>query len=352
MTQILTFILLSILSYLGVYWIRRYAERRQILDRPNERSLHTAPTPRGGGLAIVFSILAVGTWFVIQAGVNQRAIYLLCGAVIAWLGWWDDVYSLSPRLRFVTQGIVAAISIWGLGYFKVVTIPMFGEVHLGVVGIGITLLWIIGLTNAYNFMDGINGMAGGIALSAGIGWMWLASDIDNPFVFWVALALTAGSLGFLGHNWSPAKIFMGDVGSTFLGYSFAVLPLISADQGGDALLLGTLLMWTIIMDAGITFIQRMLRRENVFAPHRSHLYQRLVRAGSRHETVSSLYILLTILAGLLAHEWSQGSKLAPPLIFLGLPLAWALLSVRAARLESRSAETKPILPDTQQTRAQ
>ena len=115
------------------------------------------------------------------------------------------------------QGIVAAISILGLGYFKVVTIPMLGELQLGVIGIVITFLWIIGLTNAYNFMDGIDGMAGGVALSAGIGWMWLASNMNNSFAFWVALAITASSLGFLGHNWSPAKIFMGDVGSTFLG---------------------------------------------------------------------------------------------------------------------------------------
>ena len=341
MTPILVFITLALFSYLAVYLIRHYAERRQILDHPNERSSHSVPTPRGGGWAIVILILGVGTWFVVQAGVNRRLIYLVCGAVIAWLGWRDDLHSLSPRVRFVVHGIVAGISIWGLGYFKVVTIPMLGELQLGAAGIVITFLWIIGLTNAYNFMDGIDGMAGGVALSAGIGWMWLASNINNPFVFWIALAITAGNLGFLGHNWSPARIFMGDVGSTFLGYSFAVLPLISADQGGDALLLGTLLMWTIIMDAGVTFIQRLLKRENVFAAHRSHLYQRLVLAGYKHETVSSLYILLTLLAGLLSYEWSQGHQIAAPLIFLGLPLIWVLLSTHAARLRNTALNPKP-----------
>jgi hypothetical protein len=121
--------------------------------------------------------------------------------------------------------------------------------------------------------------------------------------------------------------------------------LISSDQGGDALLLGTLLMWTIIMDAGVTFIQRLLRRENVFAAHRSHLYQRLVRAGYKHETVSSLYILLTLLAGLLAYEWSQGHQFAAPLIFLGLPLIWIILSAHAARLRDRALEAKPVASD-------
>ena len=301
--------------------------------------------PRGGGLIIVFLALVSGIILVMDAGFTKGLMYVAGAAIIAWLGWLDDLHPLSPRLRFLIQGIVAAISIFGLGYFKTVTIPMIGELPLGAVGIAITFLWIIGLTNAYNFMDGIDGMAGGVALSAGIGWMWLASSIDNSFVFWVSLAIAAGSLGFLGHNWSPARIFMGDVGSTFLGYSFAVLPLLSSDQGGDALLLGTLLMWTIIMDAGITFIGRLLRRENVFAAHRSHLYQRLVRAGYKHEAVSSLYILLTLLAGFLAFEWSQGHQIAAPLIFIGLPLLWIMLSVHAARLKNAVLGTKPLVSD-------
>jgi UDP-N-acetylmuramyl pentapeptide phosphotransferase/UDP-N-acetylglucosamine-1-phosphate transferase len=345
MTLIFIFFLLAILSYSSIYLIRRYTKQRRILDHPNERSSHVLPTPRGGGLALVVLVLGVGIFFMIQAEINRRFIYVVCGAIIAWLGWRDDLQPLSPRLRFFVQGIVAALSIWWLGYFKVVTIPLFGELQLGAVGIAITFLWIMGLTNAYNFMDGIDGMAGGVALSAGIGWMWLASNVNNPFVFWIALAITASSLGFLGHNWSPAKVFMGDVGSTFLGYSFAVLPLISSDQGGDALLLGTLLMWTIIMDAGVTFIRRLIKHENVFAPHRSHLYQRLVIAGYKHETVSSLYILLTLLAGLLCYEWSQGHQIAPPLIFLGLPLIWILLSVYTARLQNTALKTKPLVSE-------
>ena len=346
MTPLLIFISAAFLSYLLVSVIRRYAEKRQILDRPNQRSSHVAPTPRGGGLAIVALVLGTGICFASIAGLNRRLVYLVCGAIIAWLGWRDDLHSLSPRVRFIVQGIVVAMSIWWLGYFKVVTIPMFGELQLGVIGIALTFLWIIGLTNAYNFMDGIDGMAGGVALSAGIGWMWLASNINNPFVFWIALAIAASSLGFLKHNWSPAKIFMGDVGSTFLGYSFAVLPLVSSDQGGDALLLGTLLMWTIIMDAGVTFMGLLLKRENVFAPHRSHLYQRLVIAGYKHETVSALYIGLTLLAGLLSFEWSQGHQFAAPIIFLGLPLIWVILSLYAARLRNAAPETNPIVSDS------
>ena len=343
MTDPFIFILVTILSYFGVYLIRRYTERRALLDHPNERSSYSVPTPRGGGVAIVILALGMGLWSALETDLSRGLIYIVGGLIIAWLGWQDDLHSLSPRIRFTVQGFVAAISIYGLGYFKAVTIPMLGELQLGVIGIVITFLWIIGLTNAYNFMDGVNGMAGGVALSAGLGWMWLASNMHNAFAFWVALAITASSLGFLGHNWSPAKIFMGDVGSTFLGYSFAVLPLVASDRGGDALLLGTLLMWTFIMDAGVTFIGRLIRRENVFAAHRSHLYQRLVIAGYKHETISSLYILLTLLAGILSYEWSQGHQIAPPLIFLGLPLIWFLLSMYARRLRVPALEAKQII---------
>jgi len=334
MLQLLIFLLLTILSYLGVHLIRRYAERRQIIDRPNERSSHVTPTPRGGGLAIVLLVIGTGLWAMREAELSHALVYIICGIVIAWLGWRDDVSSLSARVRFAVQGVVAAISIYGLGYFKSVTIPLFGELQLGAVGIVITFLWIVGLTNAYNFMDGIDGMAGGVALAGGLGWMLLALNAHSSFAFWIALAIAASSLGFLGHNWSPAKIFMGDVASTFLGYTFAALPLLSSDKNGDALMLGTLLMWTFILDTSVTFFQRLFQGEKLLYGHRSHLYQRLVISGYKHAPVSTLYILLTLLAGLLSYAWSWGQVYAPPLIILGLPLIWILLSRYTARLNS------------------
>jgi UDP-N-acetylmuramyl pentapeptide phosphotransferase/UDP-N-acetylglucosamine-1-phosphate transferase len=334
MTSIIAFLIITLLSYVSVAYIRRLALRYEILDKPNERSSHSSPMPRGGGLAIVILVLITSIVFVAQTQVNRSLIYIVLGAILAVVGWRDDLLSLSPNYRFLVQGLIAVISILGMGYFRVVRIPLLGEFDLGAVGIAITFFWIIGMINAYNFMDGIDGMAGGVAVIAGLGWMILSANVRNPFVFWVALAIAATSLGFLRHNWPPAKIFMGDVASTFLGYSFAVLPLLSADQSGDALTVGTLLMWTVIMDTFVTFLRRLVKGENVFSGHRSHLFQQLVAGGYKHGTISALYIFLTALAVLLSYEWSHGDQIAPLLIFIGLPLIWILLSIHAARLRS------------------
>ncbi|HZM25655.1 MAG TPA: hypothetical protein VFC02_28150 [Anaerolineales bacterium] len=334
MLQVAVFCLLAVLSYIGVFYVRRLALQHKIIDNPNQGSSHSTPMPLGGGLVIAILVLATGAWVANETDWRRSLIYIVSGSVIAWMGWHDDVYFLPAAFRLVIQSFVAIISIWGMGYFKVITLASSGELQLGVVGIIITFLWIIGLTNAFNFMDGIDGMAGGVAFSAGLGWMWLSLNVNNMFAFWVALAIAASSLGFLGHNWPPPKIFMGDVASTFLGYSFAVLSLIVSDQRGDALLIGTLLMWTVIMDAGVTFLARLIKRENVFSRHRSHLFQRLVISGYKHSTISFLYIFLTLLAGYLSHIWLLGSYIAPPLIFVGLVLIWSLLTIHTARSRS------------------
>lgn len=331
------FLLIALAAYGGVVWLLNWTRRRQMLDIPNDRSSHSVPTPRGGGLVIVLLTLgAAGVYCAINGGWRQGAVYIAGGALIAFLGWRDDVRSLSPRVRFAVQGLVAAGMIAGLGYFESVTLPLLGTLRLGWVGIPITFFWIVGLTNAYNFMDGIDGIAGGVGLAAGLGWMLLsapAGGLENGLAFWIALTLAAGCLGFLALNWPPARIFMGDVASTFLGFTFAVLPLFSAARGGDALLLGVTVLWVIIMDAGVTFIRRAIRREVLFQAHRTHLYQRMVISGVRVAWVSGLFVALTLAGGGLAIAWTRGLAVAAPLILIGLPLLWAGLTWWTRRRE-------------------
>ena len=333
------FFILTILAYLGVAWIRRVAIQRAILDHPNERSSHSIPTPRGGGLAIVVLVIATAIIFGIVNGFTRGNLaYIVSGTILALLGWQDDVRSLPARVRFPIQFAAIAIAMWGMGWFGMVTIPLFGIWDLGWLGIPITFIWILGLVNAYNFMDGIDGIAGGVAFAAALGWMALSSTFggfENPFTFWIALSVAATSLGFLGHNWPPARIFLGDVASTFLGFTFAILPLTAGHRGGDALMFGTAILWTFIMDAGITFLHRLARRENVFAAHRTHLYQRLVISGVKVAMVSTLFALLTLLGAGLSLAWGRGIHSVGPFILFGLPLIWIGLSVYTARRDPK-----------------
>jgi Fuc2NAc and GlcNAc transferase len=304
-------VFLSLASYGAVGLLRRWSERRQILDIPNERSSHIRPIPRGGGLAIVLiTLLAWAGYGIFQSNPPVWWLAWTGGLLVAVIGWFDDLYNLSSKLRFGVHAISAILAIIALGYWSVITLVPVGTIHLGWVGYLVTFLWVVGLINAYNFMDGIDGMAGGQAVIAGVGWVVIGWHVEIVLVALLGIVLTASSLGFLGHNWSPAKIFMGDVASGFLGYMFAVIPLLLLDNSspsGYGLLIAALLLWPFLFDTILTFLRRAYRRENVFAAHRSHLYQRLVITGFSHHFVTSLYVALAcvgLLIGLFVHwQW-------------------------------------------------
>ena len=155
------------------------------------------------------------------------ASYLIGAALIAGISWLDDIRTLPSWVRLATHSLGAALAIAGCGAWDTVTLPITGPVALGGLGTIVTFLWIVGLTNAYNFMDGIDGIAGSQAAVAGIGWALIGGSAGQPLILMLGLLVAATALGFLRHNWSPARIFMGDVGSTFLGYTFATLPLLA-----------------------------------------------------------------------------------------------------------------------------
>ncbi len=283
--------------------VRRYALRKKLIDFPNKRSSHAQPTPHGGGLAIVLVTLCGLLTYGLLFFVEYRLLLLFYAfgvGLIATVSWFDDLHTLPNRVRFAVHGLAAILAIVGLGYWDEVVVPLLGQVHLGWLGLPVTFLWIVGLTNAYNFMDGIDGIAGGQAVVAGLGWAILGIVTDLPFVGILGALLSATSLGFLFHNWPPARIFMGDVGSAFLGYSFACLAIMGASREPSLAMAGVLLVWPFVFDTIFTFFRRLRNRENVFSAHRSHLYQRLVISGYSHRTVTLLYIGLDVLGLLLA----------------------------------------------------
>ncbi len=316
---ILVFLGIAAISAVLVGILRRLALGWQILDVPNQRSSHESPTPRGGGLAIVVLSLAGYSGYGLWLAAPPKAIiyiYLAGAALIALISWIDDVRGLPNRVRFGVHLLSAILIILGIGAaWKIVAVPFFGDVALGMLGTVLALFWIVGLTNTYNFMDGIDGIAAAQALMAGAGWMILGAMSDQGDCVAIGLLIAAASAGFLWWNLPPAKIFMGDVGSAFLGFTFAVLPVIAAQRNNRLAAAGMILVWPFVFDSVFTLLRRLSKGENIFQAHRSHLYQRLVQNGWTHGQVSSLYAALA------------GIGIVPAAMFVRWPMAGSWLIV-------------------------
>ena len=300
-----------LVTYFGVRWFRAWTLRRGVLDHPNERSSHTAPTPRGGGLVVAVVILmayVLGSWlldFEISVG------FLAGSLVVVAVSWLDDVYSISFVWRLLVQSAAAACVMLDLGHLSTVaTTGSAAPLDLGMFGVPITFLWIIWLVNAYNFMDGIDGIAGIQAVAAASGWLLAGLASGSSAVFILSGTVLLAALAFLLHNWSPARIFMGDAGSAFLGFTFASMPLMfrssTATDNGTAAFIGILVVWMFIFDSVFTIIRRLINGEKVWQAHRQHLYQRLVISGYSHQRTTLIYgvfsLAIAISAGLSAGE--------------------------------------------------
>ena len=302
-------------SFLGVELFRRWSLKRELLDVPNERSSHSVPTPRGGGLIIcVVSILTFLIYTSVTGGIFYWS-YFAGAIIVAVISLIDDVRPISPFLRIFFHSLAAGLVVWSLGGFREVLIPFYGIVQTGIWGDIPVFLWIVWLINAYNFMDGIDGIAATQAVTAGIGWslvglVWGIADIS---FYGGVLALS--SFGFLLLNRQPAKIFMGDVGSAFLGYSFAVLPLFAIKRidnpfwGAMLPWIAVFLVWFFVFDSVFTFLKRLFRGEKVWRAHREHIYQKLVISGLSHSKVTGLYgsasvILVLVLVSSLKYSMS------------------------------------------------
>lgn len=289
------YILVFGVSYFGVELFRRWSLKREIIDIPNERSSHTVPTPRGGGIVIcLVSILAV-LIYTLFTGEEFYWAYFTGAAIISLISLIDDIKTISPFLRILFHSAAAGLVIRQMGAVEIVRIPFYGPLELGLLGVVLTFLWIVWLVNAYNFMDGIDGIAATQAVTAGIGWSFIGFLSGAGTVGFYGAVLAAASFGFLLHNRQPAKIFMGDVGSAFLGYTFAVLPLFAIKTSKPSAFaatlpwVGVLLVWFFVFDSIYTFIKRLLRGAKVWQAHREHIYQKLIIAGLEHSFVTGLY---------------------------------------------------------------
>lgn len=313
----------ALLSWLLASRVRLYA-LENLVDVPNERSSHSSPTPRGGGLAIAFTVLGgiilLGLWGWISW--DLAAALSGGGAMIAAVGWIDDHRSLPASTRFAVQVLAALWAIFWLGGFATINVGV-ANFHVGFVGLIIGVVGIVWAINLYNFVDGIDGLAAGEAISTGtIGGLILLA-MGHPGLAMVSLLIAAANAGFLPLNWAPAKLFMGDVGSGMLGYLFAVLAIASENEGAIPVLIWVLLLGAFVFDATVTLCRRIANGERWYHAHHSHAYQRMVQAGKSHATVSSMILAINVvLAALAIVAW-----LRPTLFLVAIAAGALLLSI-------------------------
>ena len=225
--------------------------------------------------------------------------FTVSSLLVAGISLYDDYRHRPLSVRLVTQTVAIAVAmLFGIVITELDHSFFDSKLMLGL-GYIITFIWIIGLTNTYNFMDGLNGMAGCNAVVASF-FLWIISfDQGSNFTYMVCYAIMAGTSGFLIYNFPKARLFMGDVGSTFLGFSFATLAIVAAlyDNAHTSFLVMPLLMFHFIFDAAFTFFRRLIVGENVFEAHRSHLYQLLNRMGWSHTLVTLCYCSFGVAQG-------------------------------------------------------
>jgi len=311
-------------------FVKKLAFKIGATDKPNQRKVHQKIMPRLGGLAIYISFL-IGI-FIIQpsenfhlpllnpTGAGHLHLAIILGSLIIILtGAFDDVKEISPKVKLLGQ-ILASFVVVVLGDVKVefINLPFGGgELNFGMLSIPITMVWIIGITNAINLIDGLDGLAAGVSTIALLTISGMAYMMGNPYVMVVALIAAVSSLGFLVYNFHPAKIFMGDTGALFLGFLISVLSLLGfKNVTFISLIIPVIILGVPISDTFFAIIRRLVNKQPLSAPDKSHLHHCLLRSGYSHRQTVLLIYAMSAIFGLTAFIFSQATIRGSVLILL------------------------------------
>lgn len=304
-----------VLAASGTWLARRYALKKQLLDQPGQRRSHTVATPRGGGIAIVATVLPAIVWLALPGGPESFLLKCLAAglALVAGIGWVDDHRSLPAWPRLLVQALAAFLLAWG--------------VHRSTPGLLAPVLAFVAamaLVNVWNFMDGIDGLAGS---QAAIVALAMALLLAGGVWGWVAAGLVAALAGFLPFNFPRARIFLGDVGSGALGFLLAGLLAAALESGRVAWPLLLLPVSAFLVDAGFTLGMRILRKERWWTPHVQHTYQKWAGRNLSHVRVTLAYAgfsLVAVILVLVARNWTDYGSAGICLVwFLGAGFLWA-----------------------------
>lgn len=327
----MTIALPAFLAFLISWWVTgRLCSPRSvlpILDHPNNRTLHSSPTPRTGGVAIITGVVlclvaaAVTVAITLPAeekflpkGLASGSLWIVASTLLVFVvSFVDDWLDLPASLRLTIQAVAALIIIGGVGLtLPSIPIPGVAVIQLGWFAAPVSALLLIWMANLYNFMDGMDGFSGGMTF-IGFGFLayfgWIAG---SPIMLLISGSVAMSALGFLVHNFPPARIFMGDAGSITVGFLGGTLMLLGVRDGMFDLWIPIIVFSPFIMDATVTLMRRALRLEKLWEAHREHYYQRVVLSGWSHRrTVLMEYTIMVLCGGfaVLYHGASDGWRL-------------------------------------------
>jgi UDP-N-acetylmuramyl pentapeptide phosphotransferase/UDP-N-acetylglucosamine-1-phosphate transferase len=348
--RVMTWIVIAVPFLLSAWLTWRFANpasRFYIIDHPNERSLHVQPTPRSGGVAILFAVIA---GWVLQVGWsgNPQGLPLWSGLtlfIVATVSFLDDHHHVSVIYRLVSHIVAAGLLLVGGLSLQVIGLPGVDWALSAWIGACLSLLFVVWMINMYNFMDGMDGFAGGMAVSGFVTFSifgWLAGHEQYATVSAVTAAAAAG---FLCFNFPPARIFMGDIGSSTLGLLAAMFSLWGAKDGVFPFWIALLVFSPFMADATVTLLRRLWKRELIWEAHKSHYYQELVQSGWGHrKTVLVEYVIMigcavTALWAVRAAGHLQAVAVGTWILFYFLFFFW--VSRFAARNHSNGADRDP-----------
>lgn len=344
--MIVGFIVACVLSLLLTRLVRDHARRFGLFDTPDARKVHREPIPRLGGIAIVAaSALTVATLVVLSGaagvGLNRPLFALLAGGVAMHLwGIVDDVHPMRARFKLAGQlGIATAAYAAGLRVHSL-ALPFAGAVHLSpAVSVGFTVVWLIALTNALNLIDGMDGLAGGVAVIALLAFGVIGFEFGRGGAAVLAITLAGATTGFLRYNFHPGTIFLGDSGSLFLGFMLAGLSLLSSQAPSGALVVAIPLVTLAlpVLDTALTIVRRYLNGRGIFVPDRGHIHHRLLEHLDSTPKVSLiLYAICGSLAAMAAVLTVHAELLLAMLVLTALGAAVLLQTLRILELEELS----------------
>lgn len=320
--------------------VRQFAHRRSVLDQPNDRSSHVIPVPRLGGIPIV---IGTGLGGLIAAQYIDWGLALIAaaGVLMAMTGLIDDVHPITVPQKYAAQVIAAILAAFAIEPTLAVNVFEYEVRFNGLTANILAAFWILAFINVLNFMDGIDGLVAGVGAIIGFAIPALTSGAGA----FMLLPLAGALLGFLAWNTSPASIFMGDVGSQFVGFVLAAGALHWPQ--GDVRIIPVLIVFSpLLFDTGYTLLRRLYQRQNIFRAHRTHLYQRLVTVGYTHRGVANLYYCMTAVSLAVAVTFMNSNTPVQTLLLAFMSVSGVVYIIAVNRLEKDAITWKFMLPSS------